>query len=352
MKRRNKSNNGHMIKFEIYETTNRYQCHFSPIGTFVVSIAHFMRAYFNYQALTQGNSFSLPDDVGYLNCIPLKMEDYGFEYAYYDDENRRLEEEEENEDEAQEQAILYAKVGCQTKGTFSSNAFQLYVYTDDKCTEPYDDGQTEQQHASRGYSINLDEYYAAKLDDDGEIKYTNYQVNTLDFSTKVSFRPSFYSCQSCKPAKISDSFNKYAGNYYDDKFIGQYGMTESAYNEYLAEEAQQQADAQCDDCQYFSYNNDDATDDYRIQRADDHYYGTVDDDVSNVFVDDYNQRDDDGNGGNGRQLRSQEQQEKKSGLVPMEKDFRVSFLSRAKNTKYLSIGIDFVMLLIRSLIHS
>ena len=37
------------------------------MGTFVVSIAHYMRAYFNYQALTHGNEFSLPGDVGYLN---------------------------------------------------------------------------------------------------------------------------------------------------------------------------------------------------------------------------------------------------------------------------------------------
>eukprot|EP00535_Pseudo-nitzschia_heimii_P009847 CAMPEP_0197173700 /NCGR_PEP_ID=MMETSP1423-20130617/527_1 /TAXON_ID=476441 /ORGANISM="Pseudo-nitzschia heimii, Strain UNC1101" /LENGTH=658 /DNA_ID=CAMNT_0042622549 /DNA_START=260 /DNA_END=2236 /DNA_ORIENTATION=- len=311
-------NNGHMIKFEIYETKNRYQCHFSPIGTFVVSIAHFMRAYFNYQALTQGNSFSLPDDVGYLNCIPLKMQEYGFDFVYMDDLDRRLEEDEQNQ-----QAILYAKAGCLTKGTYSSNAFQLHVYTDDKCTEAYDDGQTEQQHASRGYSINLDEYYASQLDDDDSIKYTDYPVNSLEFSTKVSFRPSFYSCQSCKPAKISDSFNKFSGNYYDDKFISQYGMTEAVYNEYLAEEeAQKQAGANCDNCQYFSYKTDDSIDDYNIQRADDYYYEKVDDDFSNVFGDDYNQRNDDGNGGNGRQLRSQEQHENKSGLVPIEKEFK------------------------------
>ena len=37
------------------------------MGTFVVSIAHYMRAYFNRQALTHGNDFSLPGDVGFLN---------------------------------------------------------------------------------------------------------------------------------------------------------------------------------------------------------------------------------------------------------------------------------------------
>ncbi len=59
-----------MIKFEFFETETSYQCHFSEIGTFVVSIAHYMRAYFNYQALVDGADFQLPADVGYLNvCI-------------------------------------------------------------------------------------------------------------------------------------------------------------------------------------------------------------------------------------------------------------------------------------------
>ncbi len=33
----------------------------------MVSIAHYMRAYFNYQALLHGEDFELPGDVGYLN---------------------------------------------------------------------------------------------------------------------------------------------------------------------------------------------------------------------------------------------------------------------------------------------
>lgn len=66
------SNNGHMIKFEFFETETSYQCHFSEIGTFVVSIAHYMRAYFNYQALSYGADFKLPSDVGYLNVRGLQ----------------------------------------------------------------------------------------------------------------------------------------------------------------------------------------------------------------------------------------------------------------------------------------
>lgn len=61
------SNSGHMIKFQLYDSERSYQCHFSEIATFVVSIAHFMRAYFNYQALVSGSEFKLPDDAAYLN---------------------------------------------------------------------------------------------------------------------------------------------------------------------------------------------------------------------------------------------------------------------------------------------
>ena len=56
-----------MIKFELFDTENSYQCHFAQIGTFVVSIAHYMRAYFNHQALVNGQEFALPSDAGYLN---------------------------------------------------------------------------------------------------------------------------------------------------------------------------------------------------------------------------------------------------------------------------------------------
>lgn len=312
-------NNGHMIKFDIYETANSYQCHFAPIGTFVVSIAHYMRAYFNYQALTHGSSFTLPDDVGYLNCIPLKLEKYGFEIVYDDEEeneDRRLSED-ESADEDAGQAILYAKVGCLAKDTFSSKAFQLHVYTDAQCTEPYDDGQTDQEHGKKGYNIDLDKYYAANLNDDGQVKYTNYPVNTLNFSTKVSFKPSFYSCQSCKSSKISNTFNKFSGTYYDDMFISQYGMTQTAYKEWLAEQEAQK----CDNCQHFTYKTDDRSDDYFIQKVDDAYYGSMDDDsVSNAFVDDYNNKNDDG--GNGRQLRLSDEKKNESILVPSAKDFK------------------------------
>lgn len=52
-------NNGHMIKFEFFENSSNYQCHFKNLGTFVVSIGHYMRAYFNHQALVKGRNFKL-----------------------------------------------------------------------------------------------------------------------------------------------------------------------------------------------------------------------------------------------------------------------------------------------------
>lgn len=52
-------NNGHMIKFELFENSANYQCHFKNLGTYVVSIAHFMRSYFNHQALLKGRNFKL-----------------------------------------------------------------------------------------------------------------------------------------------------------------------------------------------------------------------------------------------------------------------------------------------------
>ena len=59
-----------MIKFQLFETDKSYQCHFAEISTFVVSIAHYMRAYFNYQALTKGADFTLPSDAAFLNvCL-------------------------------------------------------------------------------------------------------------------------------------------------------------------------------------------------------------------------------------------------------------------------------------------
>lgn len=83
--------------------------------------------------------------------------------------------------------------------TYTSTKLQLHVFSDNKCSVPYDDGRGDRYHASKGYEIN---------------GYT--------FNTKVSFRPSFYSCQTCKPEQISDSFQK-RNYWYDDDYIGKNG---------------------------------------------------------------------------------------------------------------------------------
>jgi hypothetical protein len=159
--------NGHMIKYELFDASNNFQCHANKLGTFVVSISHYMRAYFNYQALLQGQNFKLPSDAGYLNCVMLQQT------AYSD-------------------VKLYAKIGCQERDTYTSTKLKVHVYTDKQCSEPYT-GSSSSVSSDKGYDING--YY---------------------FSSKVSFRPPFYSCMSCKPNSIASSFSKRKTYWYDD----------------------------------------------------------------------------------------------------------------------------------------
>ena len=290
------SNNGHFIKFELFDTAKSYQCHFAQLGSFVVSIAHYMRAVYNYRVLAEGQAFALPDDVGYLNCIPLKLDaywQYGERFgttttddaAAADDDNGEAEDSEEDDDEAnqtQPENILYAKVGCMNKETFSSAKFQLHVYTDNMCTVPYEDGQTSQQHAKNGYAIDFDQYYTVAAneeegddnnngdgDDEKEAMDYDDDSNILQFSTHVSFRPTFLQCQNCKPGAISDTFNKFEGAWYDDAFISQYGYRQSEYEE---EEEEEEKGCQSN-CQYFSYYDLDDTfaDDFNNHYDDDAY---------------------------------------------------------------------------------
>lgn len=91
---------------------------------------------------------------------------------------------------------LYAKIGCMERETFTSTKLQLRVYTDNQCSQSYDDGQTARQRATKGY-----------------------QIGGMYFPTKVSFRPAFYSCLSCAPEDVSGTFNKRSNNWYDDDYI-------------------------------------------------------------------------------------------------------------------------------------
>jgi len=172
-------NDSHMIKFDMFESENNFQCHANSVGTYVVSISHFMRHYFNYQSLVLGNDFELPSDVGYLNCVKL--------------------------DQTTEQGeTLYAMIGCLERETYTrkelslqSNRFSLHLYTEKSCSTPFDDRQTDLEHSTVGYNI------------DGET-----------FETQVSFHPSFFACKSCKPQSISNSFSKGESSWIDDDATG------------------------------------------------------------------------------------------------------------------------------------
>lgn len=242
------SNNGHMIKFEMFETQNSYQCHFAQIGTFVVSIAHYMRAYFNYQALEKGRDFSLPSDAGYLNCI-------------------RLQEETETS------IPLYAKIGCMERETFTSTKLQLHVYQDAQCSVPYDDGKTARYHANRGYLLQ-------------DAREENFL-----FSTKVNFRPPFYTCQSCNVEEINETFNKQGGTWYDDEYISQNGQKQQKQQQNGGnnnDQGQQNANGGYDD----AVNDDQAANDYY---QDDGY---VDDTYMSANDDIYRYNNNNGNANN------------------------------------------------------
>jgi hypothetical protein len=132
-----------------------------------------MRAYFNYQALTEGTDFELPADASYLNCVKL-AESSNLNYP------------------------LYAKIGCQHRDTYTSTKLQLILYEDAQCSQPFENS------------------------DDMKVK-DGYYVGDYFMSNKVSFRPPFYNCQSCHPDAVSATFSKSATAWYDDDHISEFG---------------------------------------------------------------------------------------------------------------------------------
>ena len=161
-------NNGHMIKFNLYEDKGDRQCRSYNLGSYLISISHYMHAYFNYQAMEYGSDFELPWDAGYLNCVKLPQVMYTTQ-------------------------ALYAKIGCEDHGGVSSVKLALHVYKDKYCSRPYDDGQNS------GHK-------------------NGYYVNGYWLRSSVSFTPNFYKCAKCSPAQISSSFQK-GNNWYDDDKI-------------------------------------------------------------------------------------------------------------------------------------
>lgn len=164
---------------------------------------------------------------------------------------------------------LYAKIGCVDRETFTSTKLQLHVYTDNQCSQPFDDGQTSRRHATKGYDIN------------GYI-----------FPTRVSFRPPFYTCDSCSPEEISDTFNKANGNWYDDYYISQNGK-KNGNNGNGDDDGNGGGDDDGNDA--YQRANDD------VPRDDDAYYNQQyqnNNNYNNAADDDYYRADDDANGNN------------------------------------------------------
>lgn len=233
--------NGHMIKFQFFEKSSSLNCHFKNIGTFVVSIAHYMRAYFNYQALTHGNDFTLPGDVGFLNCVMLK-ETANAEYP------------------------LYAKIGCQHRDTYTSTKLQLLLYIDNQCSQPY---SQDEAYNSDGYDLS----------------------NGYFLSSKVSFRPPFYSCQGCVPEEISESFTQRYSAWYDDDYISEQGQKRE-YDDDANGQEEVEDDGNDDANDDANANNDDANDNVyyddasgnAAQQTDDGSYYQQNDDTYNYAV--------------------------------------------------------------------
>ena len=60
-----------MIKFQMFEAQKDVKdvCYVdddNDVGTFVVPVSDYMRAYFNYKILLKGDNFRIPRSAGYL----------------------------------------------------------------------------------------------------------------------------------------------------------------------------------------------------------------------------------------------------------------------------------------------
>ena len=133
----------------------------------------------------------------------------------------------------------------------------------------------------------------------------HYYLEQKYIYTQVSFRPPFYSCQSCTPEEISNTFTKQYSAWYDDDYISQNGQRQkyannnnnddgAANNDDAANNADD-ANAANDDANAAAYDdaNAAAADDGYYQAADDAYYQTNDDNYN--YADDANAANDDAN---------------------------------------------------------
>ena len=169
-----------MIKFQYFEKTSSLNCHFKNLGTFVVSIAHYMRAYFNYQALTYGNDFMLPGDVGFLNVsivwtfiLSTWIPPFFDKHSWLLFCNPCVSQCVMLKETAKSQNPLYAKIGCQHRGTYTSTKLQLIVYTDKQCSKVY--GGENNEANSEGYDLN-GYFLSNKVSNEGEGRGAKWEL--------------------------------------------------------------------------------------------------------------------------------------------------------------------------------
>lgn len=154
--------------------------------------------------------------------------------------------------------------------TFTSTKLQLILYTDQQCSNVYDDGRTAREHARRGY-----------------------ELNGQTVSSAVSFKPDFYKCLSCSSDSIDATFNKLNSNWYDDDYISENGNKNKN-----VDDGYQYDDQNAVDDLYYAKSDDD-----NLNNDDDGYwkYNSYNADYYNGGGDDYYNKADDYYGGR-RQL--------------------------------------------------
>lgn len=126
--------------------------------------------------------------------------------------------------------------------TFTSTKLALHLYTDQTCSTPYDDGYPSRRHSTKGYDVR------------GNL-----------VSSQVSFRPPFYSCHTCSPDVIADTFNKRAGTWYDDEYISEHGAKRDREENNQAEDVNDEDD----NAEQSKYYDDYYTDDIYLSANDD-----------------------------------------------------------------------------------
>ncbi|CAB9503732.1 expressed unknown protein (Partial), partial [Seminavis robusta] len=189
-------NGGQMIKFQLFDSENSYQCHFSEIATFVVSIAHYMRGYFNYQALVNGKDFELPADAGYLNCVMLQ-------------------------ETIQNDSPLYAKIGCVDRETFTSTKLQLHLYLNKANGNWYDDyyiSQNGQKNGGNNDDDGNDAYQQANDDVNRDDDWYYYHYDGQNYNAFVNDDDYYSAKDDDSNNNVNQYYYQYDGNdgYYND----------------------------------------------------------------------------------------------------------------------------------------